>query len=171
MFAPTEFELIAQPVAAFLRRCAGRQAAGYDRVSGDRLEGEAREVAADQAALARGVSKLQAAAPGILSGGEFTVTIRGQGRGGRTRNSPWRWPSPLKRAPGVAPLAAETDGTDGGAGSPHTTPAGAAIDPSTLDRARWRGLDPAHFLLDNDSTGFFAAVSATSSRRVRPGPT
>ena len=72
----------------------------------------------------------------------------------------------LKGAPGIAALAGDTDGTDGGAGSPDD-PAGAAIDATTLQRARWRGLDPAHFLADNDSTGFFSRLGDL----VETGPT
>ena len=54
-------------------------------------------------------------------------------------------------------LAADTDGTDGGAGVPED-PAGAFIDASTVARARGLGLDPAAFLADNNSTEFFAKL-------------
>ena len=67
---------------------------------------------------------------------------------------------------GISALSADTDGTDGGAGLP-TDPAGAIIDPTTLARARSRGLDPAAFLADNDSTGFFEAIGDL----LQPGPT
>ena len=55
---------------------------------------------------------------------------------------------------GVAALAGDTDGTDGGGGRPED-PAGAAVDQTTLRRAGSLGLDPAHFLNDNNSTEFF----------------
>ena len=97
----------------------------------------------------------------ILSGGELTVTIRGQGRGGPNQEYALALAMALQGAPGIAALAGDTDGTDGGAGSPDD-PAGAAIDQTTLARARSRGLDPAHFLSDNNSTGFF-----TPARRPR----
>jgi len=58
---------------------------------------------------------------------------------------------------GYAVLAADTDGTDGGAGDPRD-PAGAFVDPTTLSRARSIGLDPAVFLSENDATGFFTRV-------------
>jgi len=68
--------------------------------------------------------------------------------------------------PGVAAVAADTDGTDGGGGG-ATDPAGAVIDGNTVTRAKARGLDPAAFLTDNDSTGFFSALGDL----LVPGPT
>ena len=67
---------------------------------------------------------------------------------------------------GIAALAGDTDGTDGGAGS-SDDPAGAFIDDGTLLRARALGLDPAAFLSDNDSTGFFTRLGDL----VETGPT
>ena len=72
----------------------------------------------------------------------------------------------LRGAPGISALAGDTDGTDGGAGS-ATDPAGARIDETTLERARSLGLDPAHFLSDNDSTGFFTRIGDL----IETGPT
>ena len=102
----------------------------------------------------------------ILSGGELTVTIRGKGRGGPNQEYALALALALDGAPGIAALAGDTDGTDGGAGSPDD-PAGAVIDQTTLSRARSIGLDPAHFLSDNDSTGFFSRVGDL----VDTGPT
>ena len=67
---------------------------------------------------------------------------------------------------GIAAIAGDTDGTDGGAGKPDD-PAGAFIDETTLSRARKLGLDPARFLADNDSTGLFERLGDL----VSPGPT
>ena len=67
---------------------------------------------------------------------------------------PWRSLSRSTATQGICALAGDTDGTDGGGGKPHD-PAGAFIDPTTLMRARSRGLDPALFLNDNNSTEFF----------------
>jgi hydroxypyruvate reductase len=72
----------------------------------------------------------------------------------------------LRGAGGIAALAGDTDGTDGGAGSPDD-PAGAMIDSGTISRAQALGLDPAAFLADNDSTGFFTRLGDL----VRTGPT
>ena len=93
----------------------------------------------------------------ILSGGELTVTIRGQGRGGPNQEYALALAIALAGMPGIAALAGDTDGTDGGAGAPDD-PAGAFIDGDTLARAQALGLDPAAFLADNNSTGFFASL-------------
>jgi glycerate 2-kinase len=166
LFERTEFKLIARPADAF--RAAERKARlfGYEPIMlGDRIEGEARELGAEHAAHAL---RLQAEGRRavLLSGGELTVTIRGQGRGGPNQEYALALAMALKGAPGISALAGDTDGTDGGGGSADD-PAGAAIDPTTLDRARSLGLDPAHFLADNDSTGFFARLGDL----VETGPT
>jgi hydroxypyruvate reductase len=66
----------------------------------------------------------------------------------------------------VAAIAGDTDGTDGGGGS-ATDPAGAYVDGITVARAQSLGLDPAAFLADNDSTGFFTRLGDL----LQPGPT
>jgi hydroxypyruvate reductase len=66
----------------------------------------------------------------------------------------------------VAALAGDTDGTDGGGGD-ATDPAGALVDGDSLNRAKALGLDPAAFLADNNSTGFFQALGDL----LEPGPT
>ncbi len=82
VFASTEFKLIARPADAFRAAEQAVRAAGYECVMlGDRIEGEARDVAADHAAHALALQR-QGRRAVILSGGELTVTIRGQGRGG-----------------------------------------------------------------------------------------
>ena len=63
----------------------------------------------------------------------------------------------LEGTQGIAVLAADTDGTDGGSGAP-TDPAGAFADGTTAARARALGLDPASFLANNNSTQFFAPL-------------
>ena len=83
---------------------------------------------------------------------------RGQGRGGPNQEYALALAVALDGRPGIAALAADTDGTDGGAGSADD-PAGAIIDDTTLARARALGLDPAAFLAENDSTGFFERLS------------
>jgi len=165
-FAKTEFHLIARPADAFDAAKAAVAAAGYECVFlGERLEGEARAVAAEHARLAR---ELQAAGRRgvILSGGELTVTIRGKGRGGPNQEYALTLAIELAGTAGIAALAADTDGTDGGAGSAED-PAGALVDGTTAARAAELGLDPAAFLADNDSTGFFERVGGL----LRPGPT
>jgi glycerate 2-kinase len=165
-FDRTAFRLVARPKDAFRAAEAAIRAQGYKyKFLGDRIEGEARDVAVAQARMAqemwargqRGV---------ILSGGELTVTIRGKGRGGPNQEYALALAQALQGTPGIAAVAGDTDGTDGGAGSPRD-PAGAFIDETTLARARELGLDPAAFLAENDSTGFFERLGDL----LQPGPT
>jgi hydroxypyruvate reductase len=165
-FVDTRLILAARPADALRAGEAAARAAGYEVVSlGDRVEGEAREVAAAHARL---VHNLRAAGRrvAILSGGELTVTIHGRGRGGPNQEYALALAIELDGMPGVTALAADTDGTDGGAGA-ATDPAGAVIDDGTIARAKTRGLDPAAFLADNDSTGFFSRAGGL----LEPGPT
>jgi hydroxypyruvate reductase len=140
------------------------RAAGYDCILlGDHIEGEAREVAAQHARLAR-EQQVAGRRAVIVSGGELTVTIRGQGRGGP--NQEYALALATHLGPGMAAVAADTDGTDGGGGDKED-PAGAYVDASTAVRARALGLDPASFLAENDSTGFFSRLGDL----LKPGPT
>jgi len=132
---------------------------------GGGLQGEARVVAAEHARLALSL-RAEGRRAAILSGGELTVTLRGSGRGGPNQEYALALAIEINGAPGIAALAADTDGTDGGGGSADD-PAGAFVDPSTLTRARARSLDPAAFLADNNSTGFFNGIGDL----FRPGPT
>jgi len=157
---------VARPADAFLAVRAKVEAAGLEPVFlGDRIEGEAREVAAAHARLARDI-QAQGRRAVILSGGELTVTLQGRGRGGPNQEYALALAGALAGARGIAALAADTDGTDGGAGEADD-PAGALIDETTLGRARSHGLDPAAFLSDNDSTGFFSRLGDL----LTPGPT
>jgi len=157
VFAGSQFVLAARPADSLRAAEAAVRAAGYECMSlGDRVEGEAREVAAAHAKLARELRAKSSRAV-ILSGGELTVTIRGQGRGGPNQEYALALAMGLAGMPAVAALAGDTDGTDGGAGA-ASDPAGALLDGQTVARAQALGLDPAAFLADNNSTGFFAAL-------------
>ncbi len=157
VFAGSQFVLAARPADSLRAAEAAVRAAGYECMSlGDRVEGEAREVAAAHAKLAREL-RAKSARTVILSGGELTVTIRGQGRGGPNQEYALALSIALAGMPAVAALAGDTDGTDGGAGA-ASDPAGALLDGQTVARAQALGLDPAAFLADNNSTGFFAAL-------------
>src|SRR5207247_2200964 len=82
VFARATFAIVARPADAFAAAQAAVRAAGYESVFlGERVEGEAREVAATHARLAWAMQDAGRRAV-ILSGGELTVSIRGQGRGG-----------------------------------------------------------------------------------------
>jgi glycerate 2-kinase len=166
VFAITEFRLIARPADALRAAEAAVRAAGYESiVLGDSLEGEARDIAAEHARLARELAVAGRRAV-ILSGGELTVTIRGKGRGGPNQEYALALALKIAGAGGIAALAGDTDGTDGGSGRADD-PAGAYVDATTLERANSLGLDPAAFLANNDSTGFFARLGDL----LVPGPT
>jgi hydroxypyruvate reductase len=154
-FARATFELIAKPKAALEAAVKVAQDAGYNTIAlGADVEGEARDVAADHARMA-----VEARAKGkrtvIVSGGELTVTVHGNGRGGPNQEYALALAALLKDMPGVAALAADTDGADGGGGS-ASDPAGALIDAATFAKMKSLGLDPAAYLADNDATGFFS---------------
>ncbi len=156
-FARARFELIARPKASLEAAIRLARAAGYAIVDlGADLEGEARAVAADHARLA-----LQARTEGkqlaILSGGELTVTVRGNGRGGPNQEYALALAELLKDTSGISALAADTDGADGGAGSADD-PAGAVIDARTFTKMKALGLDPKAYLDNNDATAFFIAT-------------
>jgi glycerate 2-kinase len=165
-FTRTEFRIVATPRASVDAAAAAARAAGYEPVVlGADLEGEARDVAAEQAGLALQF-KAQGRKVAILSGGELTVTLRGHGRGGPNQEFALALAVALDGERGISAVAGDTDGTDGGGGSPED-PAGAFVDPTTLARARSMGLDPAASLANNDSTGFFAGIGDL----LVPGPT
>jgi glycerate 2-kinase len=166
IFIGSDYRIVARPTDA-LRAAAERAvAAGYGTVMlGDRLQGEAREVAAEHARLALDL-RARGRRVAVLSGGELTVTLHGHGRGGPNQEYALALAIRLNGAPGISALAADTDGTDGGGGRPDD-PAGAFVDPTTVGRARAAGLDPAAFLVDNNSTGFFNGIGDL----FRPGPT
>ncbi|PWE31070.1 glycerate kinase [Pararhodobacter marinus] len=150
----------AQSLAAAAERA---QAEGIEtEILGDALEGEAREVAAD---MARRALDLQATltagdAPRLLlSGGELTVTRRGDGSGGPNAEFCLALALALDGAPGIHAIACDTDGVDGAA-----EVAGAIIGPETLKGHRD---DAERALASNDAHGFFGRIGA----QVVTGPT
>jgi len=165
-FAQARFELIARPKASLDAAIARAREAGFEIIDlGADLEGEAREVAADHARLA-----LEARAKGrrvaILSGGELTVTVRGNGRGGPNQEYALALADLLKDTADIAALAGDTDGADGGGGS-ASDPAGALIDATTFANMKSLGLSPRAYLDNNDATAFFAATGDL----LQTGPT
>jgi hydroxypyruvate reductase len=137
---------------------AGRaEGLGYTTRSGPTdVQGEAREVGAR---FGRTVRETQdALGPAgrptcLIMGGETTVTVRGQGRGGRNQELALGAALALQGLHQVLVASFGTDGTDG-----PTDAAGAVSDGSTLDRARAHGLDPLTALADNDTYAFFHAL-------------
>jgi hydroxypyruvate reductase len=142
-----------------------REAGVTPYILGDSLEGEARDVGKVLAGLTRQVvmhgQPFQTPCV-LLSGGETTVTLRGQGRGGRNVECLLSLAVALDGLPGVHALAGDTDGVDG-----VEEIAGACITPDTLERAWAQGINPRSSLDDNDGHGFFQALGDA----VVTGPT
>ena len=129
------------------------------------LEGEAREVGRRFGAMARDIREGRGpvAAPCcVIAGGETTVTVRGQGSGGRCQELALAAAIELEGVPGVVVLAAGTDGSDG-----PTTAAGGVADGGSVRRARTAGVDLSAHLADNSS---HAALEALGDLLVT-GPT
>jgi hydroxypyruvate reductase len=129
------------------------------------VEGETREVARVAAALAKGIRAhgdpvLPPAC--LVWGGETTVTVRGEGKGGRNQELALSAALSLDGWPGVLVMALATDGTDG-----PTDAAGAIATGETAARARAIGLDPRAALAANDSYPFFDCLGEL----IRIGPT
>lgn len=165
LFARTEAVLVARPRAALDAAAEMARAAGVEPVIlGDAIEGEAREVAADQARQALDMAREGKGPRLLLSGGETTVTLRGAsgGRGGRNCEYLLALALALDARPAVWAIAGDTDGIDGSEDN-----AGAIIHPDTLARARTAGLDPDAVLAANDSYCLFATLGDL----VMTGPT
>jgi hydroxypyruvate reductase len=134
-------------------------------ILGDSLEGEARDVGKVMAGMALQVARRgQPFRPPciLLSGGETTVTVRGQGRGGRNVEFLLAAAIALRGEPRVFGLAGDTDGVDG-----QEDIAGAWFAPDTLERAFDQGIQPMRSLDENDGHGFFQALGDA----VVTGPT
>ncbi|WP_426072491.1 glycerate kinase type-2 family protein [Janthinobacterium sp. DSP2-3-3] len=168
--ARTRTTLIATPqmaleAAAEVARAAGITPGITPYILGDSLEGEARDVGKVMAGIA-----LQTALRGqpfpapcvLLSGGETTVTVRGNGRGGRNVEFLLALGIALEGHAGIHALAGDTDGVDG-----QEDIAGAVLAPDTLQRAWALGIKPRDSLDNNDGHGFFQALGDS----VITGPT
>ncbi len=164
--AGTEVRMIAAPQMALEAAATVAANAGYTPyILGDALEGEARDVGKVLAGMALQVASRSQPfkAPCVLlSGGETTVTLRGNGRGGR--NVEWLLATgiALNGHPRIHAMAGDTDGVDG-----QEEIAGACLAPDSLDRAWALGLRPKDSLDNNDGHGFFQALGDS----VITGPT
>jgi hydroxypyruvate reductase len=120
------------------------------------VEGEAREVARVVAAIAKEIERSGRPAPRpacIVAGGETTVTVRGQGQGGRNQELALATAPCVAGLQDVAVIALGTDGTDG-----PTDAAGAVTTGATAQRATQRGLSVDQHLADNDAYHFYQAL-------------
>ena len=157
----TENFLFASPLQSLQAAQEVAKAAGLRvEILGDALEGEARDVAREQANLAK--EKMGRGPRVLLSGGELTVTRRGDGVGGPNAEFGLALALALDGAEGIHALACDTDGVDGAA-----EVAGAVIGPETLPTAEAKGVDAALALAENDAHSFFEKIDA----QVVPGPT
>ena len=158
LFARVENRVVATAHRSLEAAAETFRAAGITpAILGDTLTGEASEAAKVLAALVREVRRYRAPFTppvALISGGECTVTLRGNGgRGGRCSEFLLALSIELEGVEGVHAIAADTDGIDGSEDN-----AGAQIDPGTLVRAHAAGIDPRKCLAANDSYRFFAAL-------------
>ncbi len=144
---------------------------GYPcEIMGVALQGEARDAAT---LLARTASRVQSGMRAgerrcLLFGGETTVTVRGNGKGGRNQELALAFAKEIAGRRGVAMLSAGTDGTDG-----PTDAAGALVDGAMVRKAEQAGIDPAAYLENNDSYSFFERFDAATGEHahLKTGPT
>ena len=162
--ANCRIEVIATAQQALQAAAAYARARGVaPLILGDSIEGESRDVAYVHASIARQVTGHDEPVHRpcvILSGGETTVTVRGQGRGGRAAEFLLALATALDIP--VWALACDTDGIDGTENN-----AGAWFGPDLAGQIAERRLNPGDFLSRNDGYGFFAALD----RLIITGPT
>ncbi len=162
----SEPTLIATPMQSLAAAKAVAEQAGVKAlILGDAIEGEARQVAKVMAGIAGSVALHgQPMEPPLvlISGGETTVTVRGDGRGGRNVEFLLALLLELEGTDGIYAIAGDTDGVDGA-----EEIAGALITPDSLARANDLDLSTKSMLIDNDGHGFFEALG----HQVITGPT
>ncbi|MEX3929325.1 glycerate kinase [Paraburkholderia sp. BR10936] len=149
--------IIAAPQLALEAAAQVASAAGIRcHILGDQIEGEARDVGKVMAGIALQVAHRDQpfTAPCVLlSGGETTVSVKGNGRGGRNVEFLLSLGIALSGTPNVYAIACDTDGVDG-----QDDVAGAVLAPDTLARAWALNVSPRTSLDDNDGHGFFGAL-------------
>ncbi|MEN3974542.1 glycerate kinase [Emcibacter sp. SYSU 3D8] len=157
-----DYVLVARPADALAAAATVAETAGYRAVLlGDAVEGEAREVAGRHAALAMDYLA-RGDKVALISGGELTVTIAGDGIGGPSHEYVLALLVACGGDPRVSGIACDTDGIDGAADA-----AGAWFDGGTLARAASAGMAPADALRRNDAGRFFAVMG----QQIVSGPT
>lgn len=165
-FSRNTHRVIASASVSLKAAAQAAHAAGVEAVIlSDNMEGEAREVGSLHAAIARAIAETKRPLPRpvvVLSGGETTVTLKGNGKGGRNSEFLLALARDIDGFPNVFALAADTDGVDG-----SETNAGAFAGGDTISRLNAAGLDATKLLDDNDS---WTAFNATGDL-FEPGPT
>ena len=159
-FERAAYRLVASGSESLIAAAKRARSEGYDTlVLGDDIEGEARHLARQHAGLAR-MAQADGHRLAIISGGEANVTFTdaaAAGKGGPGQEYALALLLDFKGAPGIAALAGDTDGIDGGAGAADD-PAGAFVLPDSYARAEALGLDLPAALAAHDSSPVFAAL-------------
>ncbi|HEY4074191.1 MAG TPA: glycerate kinase [Herbaspirillum sp.] len=155
--ARNEHHVIATAQHALQAAAERARAAGITpHILSDDMEGEARDIGLAHAAIARQIARRgQPFDKGcvLISGGETTVTVRGNGRGGRNAEFLLSLALALDGTEGVHAIACDTDGIDGSEDN-----AGAIYQPDSVSRAKAQGLNSRAMLENNDGYGFFSAL-------------
>ncbi|MDB5396233.1 MAG: Hydroxypyruvate reductase [Rhodospirillales bacterium] len=152
LFAHVENIVIATAQASLQAAAEVARRAGVTPILlGDAVEGEARAVAAEQARMT--LAQIPGAPCVLISGGETSVTVRGNGRGGRNAEFLLALAIALDGHANIHAIACDTDGIDGTEDN-----AGALLRPDSLERAHALGLNPRALLENNDGYGFFSAL-------------
>jgi hydroxypyruvate reductase len=158
IFKNIHSHLIATPQQSLEAAAAVAKENGFNPIIlGDAIEGEAREVARVLAGITKQVIRHSQPVQKpcvLLSGGETTVTVNGNGRGGRNVEFLLSLAIELNGLEGVWAFAGDTDGIDGTEDN-----AGAVITPDTLKRASEIGLDAKLMLADNNGYSFFTQLN------------
>ena len=156
------FRIVASAALSLEAVHAAARAEGYTPVSlGDHLQGEARDVGRVHGAAARRHQAMSGRFA-LISGGELTVTVRGEGRGGPNFEYAASLALAVEGLAGVAAICGDTDGLDGDSGA-----CGAFVFGDTVDRIRRRGLSLERALTNNDTAAAFEAIDDVFA----PGPT
>jgi glycerate 2-kinase len=157
---------IASPQRSLEAAAAIARSAGYEPIIlGDAIEGEARELGIVMAGIAMQAKRFGQPIKtpcAIISGGETTVTVKGNGAGGRNVEFLLSLAIKLNGEDGIHALAGDTDGVDGA-----RDVAGAYITPTSLNEARNLKIDPWASLRNNDAHSFFKSINT----QIITGPT
>jgi len=153
-FTRTQNVIIGSNIQAIMASASEARQLGYHPlILSSLIEGETRQVAKVHAAIAKEAIRTgnPITKPAcLISGGETTVTLRGEGRGGRNQEFVLATALEMKDLKMTVILSGGTDGSDG-----PTDAAGALADGNTVRRSWMKGMDPAAYLDRNDSYNFF----------------
>jgi len=164
--ANCEYHIIASAAKSLEAAASIAKAADIEaHILSDAIEGEAREAAKTQAAIAKEI--LYRDRPFkkpvlLLSGGETTVTVKGDGKGGRNCEFLLSFAIEIAGEDGIHVLCADTDGIDGSEDN-----AGAFVNGETVSSMRLAGIDPVEILQNNDAWSAFDKLGTL----FIPGPT